>query len=127
MVTHEVDKSSGKRNRCAWMITPLGLTDLKKWLKKPAKLKHSPESIVMKISGGAQQPPEQLIEHLQDYLKQIELAEDESEVVLEHAEQDYANSPSLPFVRINNAYGKEMLAARKKWAANAIEAIQKIK
>jgi DNA-binding PadR family transcriptional regulator len=127
LIEETLDKESGKRQRTAWTITKAGLSFFKAWLKEPAKLNMHREDILLKVQEPSLLPAQTSIEHLEDYLNQIEAAEQTAIEAADNVASFYQGRSVLPYIQAKLNFSKHILAAKKQWAKETITFFEKMK
>lgn len=127
LIKERLDKSSGKRQRTVWTITPAGLKEFKSFLDEPTKLSMQREDILLKIQEPELLSTEKSLENLHDYLRQIEDAEQASVEAIKDVENFYQGRSVLPYIRVKLNFSKHILEAKKQWAKETIKFFEKLK
>jgi len=98
LATRKQDRSTGKRTRYVYRITPKGRRAFDQWLHEPAEMPQVRNERQLRFFLTARRPPEESIRILEQYrVQQKERYEEyrESEVILKQAVRDGVMPPEL--------------------------------
>ena len=85
------------------------------------------EDILLKVQEPSLLPAQTSIEHLEDYLNQIEAAEQTAIEAADNVASFYQGRSVLPYIQAKLNFSKHILAAKKQWAKETITFFEKMK
>ncbi|MCH9744504.1 MAG: PadR family transcriptional regulator [Gammaproteobacteria bacterium] len=121
LVSRTQVKDSSKRKKYLWKMTTKGIEAYSNWLLLPSK--HT-DDILLKITVGPHQTKEQLCNNIQQYLDKIDETIKDIKGVTKNVAEFYKNKPELFYSNLNIDYSKKTLAAKRKWASEALKKLQ---
>lgn len=124
-VTSSLDASSGSRNKMVYKITNLGLNSLKEWLLKPANKTKYREELLLKIAIGEVIPKKDIINHLEEHLKELSENNKLLAQIINHIAENHENCSDIEYLKLTHEYSKIINEAKVKWTKLAIERINK--
>ena len=117
-------KDSGKRKKYLWKMTTKGIEAYSKWLQLPTQPSAATDDILLKITVGPHQSKQNLINNIHQYLEKLEESIQGLKEVTNNVADFYKNKPELFYSNLNIDYSKKMLAAKRKWALEALKKLQ---
>lgn len=127
LVTSEIDKESGKRQRCVYQLTKAGKEELKNWLLQPPELQKYREEMLLKLACAHNIPISETIKHIEEFRETITAKNKFLNTVQEHIASEHKNDPAQPYLFMTYHYYDLIFEAKLKWCNDTIADLEKLK
>lgn len=121
LVTPNIDKDSGKRQRKIYQITTTGKQYLLNWLEQPSTPSWTRDELMLKMSMGFNINHEKWQELLLQYQLQLDTDDQQLKQVTQHIEQDHKGRVDQKYLKLAHLYLQKIQSARHEWIEECLK------
>ena len=127
LLTSRLDESSGARQCRKYRLTSRGEEELVEWLKQPCDFPKYREELLLKVSLGQFLPSDELVNHINQYIKELEQRIEYLDAIEVHIKTDHSGRPDQPFLLMTHNYLRFIFPAKKQWALETLKQLKQRK
>ena len=120
LVSSQIDKNSGARNRRVYSISKKGLDFYRAWLERRADCVVYRDELLLKMSNAQFLSKKQLLQHLQDEYLCIEVQLSELSTIQAHISNDHAGRKDQPYLLAVYGYIQTSLENKLDWLKKSL-------